>query len=121
MKHLAQKLSIYHNISDVSNNFASRIKALREEIGVNAEVELKEHAEEIFKAYVLILIQKIPIDLSREFNLELEDKPNSYIKSIDLIDDLSLLHDELERCGIGEVAHVDVGWTKRILKIFGSI
>ena len=119
LKHLAQKLSIYHNISDVSNNFASRIKALREEIGVNAEVELKEHAEEIFKAYVLILIQKIPIDLSREFNLELEDKPNSYIKSIDLIDDLSLLHDELERCGIGEVAHVDVGWTKRILKIFG--
>ncbi len=119
LKYLAQKLSIYHNISDVSKNFAARIKELREEIGVNAEVELEEHAEEIFKAYVLILIQKIPIDLSREFNLELENKPNSYRKSIDLITDLSLLHDELERCGIGEVAHVDVGWAKRILKIFG--
>jgi len=119
LKDLAQKLSIYHNISDVSKKFAARIKELRGEVGVNAEVELEEHAEEIFKAYVLILIQKIPIDLSREFNLELEDKPNSYRSSIDLIADLSLLYDELEKCGIGEVAHVDVGRAKRILKIFG--
>lgn len=119
LKDLAKKLSIYHNISDVSNNFAGRIKALQKEVGVNAEVELKEHAGEIFKAYVLILIQKIPIDLSREFNLELDDKPNSYRSSINLIADLNLLSDELVRCGIGEVAHVDVGRTKRILKIFG--
>ncbi|WP_020588107.1 phosphoenolpyruvate carboxylase [Desulfobacter curvatus] len=119
LKKLAQKLSIYHNISDVSPNFALRIKQLREEVGVSAEVELKENVEEIFKAYVLILIQKIPIDLSREFNLELEDKPNSYTSSIDLIADLALLHDELEKYGMGEVAHVDVGRMKRILKIFG--
>jgi phosphoenolpyruvate carboxylase len=119
LKKLAQKLSIYHNISDVSQNFAGRIKDLAKEVGGNAQIELKEHAEEIFKAYILILIQKIPIDLSREFNLELKDKPNSYTSSIDLIDDLNLLHDELEKCGICEVAHVDVGRMKRMLKIFG--
>ena len=119
LKDLAQKLSIYHKISDVSKKFSARIKELREEIGVNAEVELEEHAEEIFKAYVLILIQKIPINLSREFLFELEDKSNSYRRSIELIADLSLLYDELEKCGIGEVAHADVGWAKRILKIFG--
>lgn len=119
LKDLAQKLSIYHNITDVSKTFAARIKELRQEVGVNADVEFEEHAQEIFKAYVLILIQKIPIDLSREFNLELEDKPNSYQSSIDLIADLNLLYDELEKCGIGEVAHVDVGRMKRILKIFG--
>lgn len=119
LKDLAQKLSIYRNISDVSKNFAVRIKELRKEIGVNAEVKFQEHAQEIFKAYVLILIQKIPIDLSREFNLELEDKPNSYQSSIDLIADLNLLYNELEKCGIGRIAHVDVGRMKRILKIFG--
>lgn len=119
LKALAQKLSIYHNISDVSPNFAKRIKELHEEIGVNADIEIKEHAEEVFKAYVLVLIQKIPIDLSREFNLELKNKPNSYKSSIELIADLSLLHNELKACGIGEVAHVDVGRMKRILKIFG--
>ncbi len=119
LKALAQKLSIYHNISDVSPHFAERIKELREEVGINAEIEIKEHAEEVFKAYVLILMQKIPIDLSREFNLELKDKPNSYKSSIELIADLSLLRDELKKCGIGEVAHVDVGRMKRILKIFG--
>ncbi|WP_035238619.1 phosphoenolpyruvate carboxylase [Desulfobacter vibrioformis] len=119
LKNLAQKLSIYHNISNVSKNFAARIKELRTEVGINAEVEFQEHAQEIFKAYVLVLIQKIPIDLSREFNLELENKPNSYQSSIDLIADLSLLYNELEKCGIGEVAHVDVERMKRILKIFG--
>ncbi|WP_321491440.1 phosphoenolpyruvate carboxylase [uncultured Desulfobacter sp.] len=119
LKELAQKLSIYHNILGVSKDFAGRIKELRQEIGVNAEVEFKEQAEEIFKAYVLILIQKIPIDLSREFNLELEDKPDSYKSSVDLIADLNLLYSELENCGIGEIAHVDVGRMKRILKIFG--
>ena len=119
LKKLSQKLSIYHNISQVSQNFAGRIKVLAKEVGMNAEVELKEHAEEIFKAYVLILIHKIPIDLSREFNLELKDKPNSYTSSSALIADLNLLHDELEKCGIAEVAHVDVGRMKRILKIFG--
>jgi phosphoenolpyruvate carboxylase len=119
LKDLAQKLSIYHNLSHVSNKFAARIDELRKEVGVHAELELEEHAEEIFKAYVLILILKIPIDLSREFNLALEDRPNSYRSSIDLIADLNLLYEELESCGIGEVAHVDVGRTKRILKIFG--
>ena len=119
LKKLAQNLSIYHNISDVSQNFAARIKELRKKVGVNAEITLKEHAEEIFKAYVLILIQRIPIDLSREFNLELEDKQNSYKSSIDLIADLNLLHDELKKCGIGQVAHVEVGRMKRLLKIFG--
>jgi len=119
LKDLAQKLSIYLDISDVSKEFAARIKELQEEVGVNAEIELKEHTEEIFKAYVLMLIQKIPIDLSREFNLELEDKPNSYRSSINLIADLNLLYEELEKCGMGEVAHVDVGRTKRLLKIFG--
>ncbi|PTN08185.1 phosphoenolpyruvate carboxylase [Mangrovibacterium marinum] len=119
LKDLAQKLSIYHNISDVSEAFVNRLQQLREELGANAELELEEHAEEIFKAFVLILIQKIPIDLTREFNLSLEDKANSYRSSIDLIADLNLLYQELERCGIAEVAHVDVGRAKRILKIFG--
>jgi len=119
LKDLAQKLSIYHNISHTSEDFARRIKTLQEEVGVNADVELQAHAGEIFKAYVLILMQKIPIDLSREFNLELKDKPNSYRSAIDLIADLNLLYGELEKCGIGEIAHVDVGRTKRILKIFG--
>jgi len=119
LKDLAQKLSIYINIDQVSEKFAARVSQLRDEMGEVAAIELEEHAEEIFKAYVLILLHKIPIDQSREFNLELEDKPNSYRSSVDLIADLNLLNEELEAQGIGEVAHVDVGRAKRILKIFG--
>ena len=87
--------------------------------GSNRYFVITSYSIHYTKLYELILIQKIPIDLSREFNLELEDKPNSYQSSIDLIADLNLLYDELEKCGIGEVAHVDVGRMKRILKIFG--
>ncbi|WP_372775872.1 phosphoenolpyruvate carboxylase [Mangrovibacterium sp.] len=116
---LAQKLSIYRNQDEVSDSFNRRIAELVAELGEPAERELKEHEEEIFKVFVHLLLQKIPVEQNREFNLELEDRPTSYRSSIDLIADLNLLYSELEACGIGEVAHVDVGRLKRILRVFG--
>ncbi|MFV0376252.1 MAG: phosphoenolpyruvate carboxylase [Mangrovibacterium sp.] len=116
---LAQKLSIYRNSTEVSTEFNNRIAGLVSELGEVAGLELKEHGEEIFKVFVLFLLKKIPIDLSREFNLELEDRPNSYRSSIELLADLNLLYNELETCRIGEVARVDVSRVKRLVRMFG--
>lgn len=116
---LAEKLSIYQNIHKVSKTFANRITALASEPESHAQEELREHSEEIFKAFVLMILHKIPIDLSQEFNLELQDRDDSYKSSDELIADINLLYDELERCGVAELARVDVGRFKRLIRIFG--
>ncbi|WP_163714576.1 phosphoenolpyruvate carboxylase [Mangrovibacterium lignilyticum] len=119
LKELAQKLSIYRNIREASKEFATRITVLAAELGQEAKIELKEHNDEVFRAFVLLLLHKIPIDLSRESSPELEDRDASYKNAGELIADLDLLYAELEASGIGEVARIDVGRCKRLLKVFG--
>ena len=116
---LAQKLSIYLNIDQLGEQFSERIHQLSAELGAQGEIVLEEHSSEILKAYVMLLLHKLPIDVSQEYNMELEDRENTYKRSHQLIEDLDILYRELENYGIREVAHVDVGRCKRLLKVFG--
>ncbi|MGQ8337877.1 phosphoenolpyruvate carboxylase [Sunxiuqinia sp. A32] len=116
---LAQKLSIYLDIQQVTPKFRDRIQQLVDESDRSGESILQEQSSEIFKAYVLLLLNKIPIEHSQEYNLQLEDRENSYQNSDQLINDLNLLHQELENYGIPEVAQVAVGRCKRLLNVFG--
>ncbi len=116
---LAQKLSIYIDQSAISKLFADHLQKLEELLGEVGKSVLKEHHGEVFKAYVLLLLNRLPIDLSQEYNLKLEDREVSYRSSNQLIDDLSLLYDELVLYGVPEIAQVDVGRCKRLLKVFG--
>ncbi|WP_430971900.1 phosphoenolpyruvate carboxylase [Sunxiuqinia rutila] len=116
---LAQKLSIYLDIEEVSDAFAWRVRQLAEELEGPGQKILHEHNKEIFKAYVMLLLHKIPIDLSQEYNMKLDDRPNSYQNSDQLIEDLNELGREMVHYGIPEVAQVDVGRCKRLLKVFG--
>ena len=116
---LSQKLSIYVNIDQVEEKFANRIRRLVKELNASGELILREHPNEIFKAFVLLLLDKLPIDVTQEYNMELEDRENSYKHSDQLIEDLDLLYKALETYGIPEVAHVDVGRCRRILQVFG--
>ncbi len=116
---LSQKLSIYLDIQEVGKAFRDRVTHLAKELSTDGKRILQEHNKEIFKAYVLLLLHKIPIDLSQEYNMTLEDRDNSYQNSDQLVEDLNVLAEELENYGIPEVAQVDVGRCKRLLKVFG--
>ncbi|MFB6318678.1 phosphoenolpyruvate carboxylase [Saccharicrinis sp. FJH54] len=116
---LAGKLSIYQEIDGVSEQFAERIHALVQELDADGVMVLKENSSEIFKAYVLLMLYKLPIDVVHEHNIDLQDRDNAYSHSGQLLNDIDLLYRELIAYGIPEVAHVDVGRFRRILKIFG--
>lgn len=116
---LAQKLSIYLEEEMVSTTFSNRIYQLVAELGVDGETVLEDFRSEIFKAYVMLMLNKIPIDVSQEYNMELEDRDDRYKRSDELLDDLDLLSQELENYGIPDVAHNDVGRCKRVLMVFG--
>ena len=116
---LAQKLSIYVTADQLSMDFNSRIAQLADEIGRDGGKVLKEHKNETFTAYILLLLNKIPIDLRLELNFKLLDKKGSYKNSLELIDDINLLQYELIRFGASKLAHADVGRFKRLLQVFG--
>ncbi|WP_159516976.1 phosphoenolpyruvate carboxylase [Sunxiuqinia indica] len=116
---LAQKLSIYIDSKEVSASFVDRVQQMAKELGRSGELVLEEHRSEIFKAYVLLLLNKIPINQSQEYTLELENRPTSYQNSDQLIQDLDVLFFELQNRGLLEIAQVDVGRCKRLLMVFG--
>lgn len=116
---LAGKLSIYLEMNKVGKPFIKRIKELVKELGEDGQTLLSENSSEIFKAYVLLMLYKLPIDVVHEHNIELQDKESSYRHSGQLLDDVDILFDELLAYGIPEVAHVDVGRFRRIVKVFG--
>ncbi|WP_321285872.1 phosphoenolpyruvate carboxylase [uncultured Sunxiuqinia sp.] len=116
---LAHKLSIYIDSTEVSSSFVDRVQQMAKELERSGELVLEEHSSEIFKAYVLLLLNKIPINQSQEHTLELENRPTSYQNSDQLIQDLDVLFIELQNRGLHEIAQVDVGRCKRLLKVFG--
>lgn len=116
---LAGKLSIYLDIDDVSPDFALHLKNLAQELNEEGAYILKEHSGEIFKAYVLLLLYKLPIDVTQEHDIDLQDRENSYTHSDQLISDLNLLNNALVHAGIKEVAQVDVGRCLRLVSVFG--
>lgn len=119
LQDLSQKLSIYLDINQVSKPFSDKVIQMVEELDSRGKLILQEHHNEVFRAYVLLLLNKIPIDLSQDHNLKLENRNTSYQNSDQLIEDLELLHKELVSYGIPEVAYTDVGRCKRLLKVFG--
>ena len=116
---LAQKLSIYINLHSAGETFATRLGQLVADLGAPGEKVLRDNQNEIFKAYVMLLLHKLPIDVTQEYNLSLDDANNRYRSSEQLITDLNILSLELESFGIPEIAHVDVGRCKRLLTVFG--
>ena len=116
---LAGKLSIYNDIHHVGKPFAKKINELVAELGRDGEQLLSEHGKEIFKAYVLLLLYKLPINVSQEHNIELQDRDNTYLHAGQLLSDLDILFKELEAYGVPELASIDVGRTKRLLQVFG--
>ena len=116
---LAQKLSIYVDIHHVGDKFRKRLEHLTTELGQSGESIFQDNKNEVFKAFVLLSLNKTPIDLNQEDNLALKDRENTYQNSDQLMDDLKILQKELEDFGIPKIASEDIGRCRRLLNVFG--
>ena len=116
---LSENLSFYNDISNLPSKFEGRLKELIAELGSESKPLVSAGKNEAFKLYVLLLMEKLPINIGKAQTFELVDKKGSYSNSKQLIDDLECLRDALTRHGVKTLANNVVNQAIHTVKTFG--
>lgn len=119
LKELAESLSIYIHVGTLSERFRKRMRELKEEVGFVAEGMSIANKEEAFKLYVLLLIEKIPINQNSIHQYKLTERDSSYRYSSELNTDLYLLSEELMVYGARNLAHATISRVATIINAYG--
>jgi phosphoenolpyruvate carboxylase len=112
---LADKLSIYCDLGDLSSGFRSRLAHLEKE----GEAVPSGDQQEPFKHFIKYLKQKLPVEERSGGGIVLNDRPWSYRSSGELVEDLNILKEALLQYGAWSLAVYDVQKVLRHLDIFG--
>ena len=116
---LSENLSFYAGMEDLPGKISSRLKEIIGEIGSDLKQLIEQNHNEAFKLFVLLLIEKLPINIGRAHAFELQEGVGSYTQSRQLIDDLELLKAELASEGAGKLADYSVNHAIQIVRTFG--
>lgn len=116
---LSENLSFYCDINELPQNIEERFRELIVEIGGESVPLVANGKNEAFKLFVLLLIEKLPINIGKAQTFELVDKRGSYSKSKQLINDLECLKEALTKYGVNVLANNAVNQTIHIVKTFG--
>lgn len=116
---LAENLSFYSDINHFPTKIDERFKKIIAELGSETKPLITAGKNEAFKLFVLLLIEKLPINIGKGQTFELVDKKGSYSNSKQLINDLECLKDALAECRIKTLANNAVNQTIYTVKTFG--
>lgn len=116
---LADDLSFYCNISDFPASISKQFKKIIAENGSHLKSLVSENRKEAFKLFVLLMVSKLPINISKEQLFEISDKKGSYVNSRQLIADLEILKQALYERGDSKLVHYSVNPTLQMVKTFG--
>ncbi len=116
---LSENLSFYVHLNDLPEDIANRFSDIVSEIGGELKPVISANHNEAFKLFVLMLIEKLPINIGKARAFELVDKKGSYTKSEQLISDLLLLKSSLKTFGVSKLADYSVNHSIQIVKTFG--
>jgi phosphoenolpyruvate carboxylase len=119
LTNLAENLSFYCQLHAFPANINKRFKAIVAEIGNAAKPVVAANRNEGFKLYVLLLIEKLPINRSKGEIFELAEQKGSFIHSTQLLEDLELLKRALNDYGVSILANNAVNRTLQLVKTFG--
>ncbi len=116
---LSENLSFYTHQNQLPEKISLRLNEIVDELGNNSTDLVSAHSNEAFKLFVLLLVEKMPINIGRGRLFELVDKKESYKLAQQLINDLELLKVELKNHGVLELANFSVNHSIQIVKTFG--
>uniref|UniRef100_UPI003216DE77 phosphoenolpyruvate carboxylase n=1 Tax=uncultured Draconibacterium sp. TaxID=1573823 RepID=UPI003216DE77 len=116
---LSEDLSFYFNISSLPPTILNRFKVMVAEMGNQTKTIIASSRKEAFKLYVLLLINKLPINIGKARSFELEDKKGSYNQSEQLINDLETLRHALLENKYNDLANYAVNRTIQFVHTFG--
>ncbi len=116
---LAENLSFYVEIEDLPEKISARLKHIIAELGSHTKPVVSANRNEAFKLFVLLLIQKMPINIGKAQSFELTENKGSYRFSGQLIQDLEILRNALISAGHSSLAFNTVNFTIQTVKVFG--
>ena len=116
---LSENLSFYCDISGLPPIVDDRLKEIISELGTESKPLVVECKNEAFKLFVLLLIEKLPINIGKGQTFELVDKKGSYSNSKQLIKDLECLKEALAEYGVKVLANNAVNQSIHVVKTFG--
>lgn len=116
---LSENLSFYCDIHQMPNKIAERLKEIIAEIGGDSKNLVTANRNEAFKLFVLLLINKLPINIGKAQSFELVERKGSYHHSGQLISDLECLKKALVQHGVSALANYAVNHATQIVRSFG--
>jgi len=119
LQKLAEDMSFYCEIPHLPEQISERLKEIIAESGSEAKQVVASNRNEAFKLYVLLLINKLPINIGKAQSFELVDKKGSYTQSLQLIADLEILKSALKEHAESALANFAVNSTIQIVRTFG--
>lgn len=117
--HLAEDLSFYFDRSQLPQSALKRLNLLSKEVKDAENPVVAASKNEAFKTFVLLLIQKLPINIGKDQSFELEEHKASYNNYKQLLDDLEMLKEGLLEKQYADLAHYSVNRTIHFVKTFG--
>lgn len=119
LEELAQNLSIYIKSSELSKSLRNRLTEIKEELGGIGKSVSKQNKKEALKFFVLLLIEKIPVNPNKSHHYRIKEKDTSYKHSRELVQDLQLLKKEIIQFGADELAAGTINNVIILVNTFG--
>lgn len=116
---LAENLSFYCDFHQLPEQISERFKEMIAELGSESKAIVTVNRNEAFKLYVLLLIDKLPVNMGKAQSFELIEKKGSYQHSEQLIGDLECLKKALKQHGVPALANHAVNNAIQMVRTFG--
>ncbi|MDB5271943.1 MAG: ppc [Chitinophagaceae bacterium] len=119
LEKLENNLSFSCQLNACSKALKKRLLEMAEESNSIDKLEEHPNSSEVFRLYINLMMEKLPIDIERGYALKKKDKEHCYNQPEELINDLIILRSALVEYGAAIVAYSDVKEVLRLVQTFG--
>jgi phosphoenolpyruvate carboxylase len=116
---LAKQQSFALPIDKASGNLQRRVRELQLEFGEQAFEVYHRNKGEVFRQFISLMIEKLPLAVARDHATALWERSISYRYSMELKQDLELLKSSLIAYGARTIAEAEVHESIRLVETFG--
>jgi phosphoenolpyruvate carboxylase len=116
---LVRNLSFSLDYEDADRKMRERIAEMIAELGIGGQNAFNRNKGEAFRQMINLIITKLPLDVQREHATALYEHKGAYHQARELIDDLLILQQSLEKFGATTIAYADLNQMIRFVDTFG--
>ena len=116
---LAQKASLSDKHQTPPQSLLQQLEVYREMMPTAYAAAIKRNPEESWRILLSLMIERLPIEVIRNHATQLDDHPNGYRNTQQLLDDLKILEESLMDIGAHRIAEHELRAAIRCAQVFG--